>query len=94
MNYNVQNPNSTANDLVDQRQSDIEQLAQYMNFTTSTIPNSNGQIQVTALGRQLKPGDAREQDQRGRRRDKFTGTGFTAGIPATTLWAHRRLAPG
>ena len=29
--YNVQNPNSTPNDLVDQRQADVEQLAGYMN---------------------------------------------------------------
>jgi flagellar hook-associated protein 1 FlgK len=82
--YNIQNPNSTPNDLVDQREGDVEQLAQYMNFTTSTIPNSNGQIQVTALDTNANPvilvskttvngGIA------------FTGTSFTAGTPTATL---------
>jgi flagellar hook-associated protein 1 FlgK len=34
--------------LRDQRQQKLEQLAQYMNFTTTTVPNGNGAIQVSA----------------------------------------------
>jgi flagellar hook-associated protein 1 FlgK len=82
--YNVQNPNSSPADLVDQRQQDVEKLAQYMNFSTSTIPNSAGQIQVTALDQNSNPVTLVSKTSVvgpiG-----FNGTSFTGGSPSTTL---------
>jgi flagellar hook-associated protein 1 FlgK len=83
--YNVENPNSTPNDLNDQRQADVEQLAQYMNFTTSTIPNSNGQIQITALDANSNPVTLVSKTSVEGGGITFTGTGFTGGTPSTTL---------
>jgi len=83
--YNVQNPNSTPNDLVDQRQADVEQLAGYMNVTTSTIPNSYGQIQVTALDANSNPVTLVSKTSVEGNGITFTGAGFTGGVPSTTL---------
>jgi flagellar hook-associated protein 1 FlgK len=80
---NVQKPNS-ANDLVDQRQADLEQLAGYMNFTTTTIPNGNGQIDVNALDANSNPVNLVDKTTVAGAVN-FTGSGFTFGTPATTL---------
>jgi flagellar hook-associated protein 1 FlgK len=83
--YDVQNPHSTANDLNDQRQADLEQLAGYMNFTTSTVPNSNGQIQITALDQNSNPVTLVSNTSVEGGGIAFTGTSFTGGVPTTTL---------
>jgi flagellar hook-associated protein 1 FlgK len=83
--YNVQNPNSTPNDLIDERQADVEQLAGYMNITTSTIPNSGDQIQVTALDANSNPVTLVSKTSVQGNGIAFTGTGFTGGVPTTTL---------
>ena len=83
--YNAQNPGSTPNDLNDQREGDIEQLAQYMNFTTSTIPNSNGQLKLTALDPSSNPVTLVSGTEVEGNGIAFTGTGFTAGTPTTAL---------
>jgi flagellar hook-associated protein 1 FlgK len=83
--YNVQNPNSSPNDLVDQRQADVEQLSQYMNVTTSTIPNSGGQIKVTALDANSNPVTLVSKTSVQGNGIAFNGTGFTGGVPTTTL---------
>jgi flagellar hook-associated protein 1 len=82
--YQVQNPSSTPNDLIDQRQGDVQQLSQLMNITTSTIPNSYGQIQVSTLDANSNPVTLVSKTSV----DgpvTFTGSGFTAGTPQTTL---------
>jgi len=84
-NYTVQNPNSTPNDLIDQRQADLEQLAGYMNVSTSVIPDSNGQIQVTALDANSNPVTLVTKTSVEGGGIAFTGTGFTGGTPTTTL---------
>jgi flagellar hook-associated protein 1 FlgK len=83
--YTVQNPNSTPNDLVDQRQADVEQLAGLMNITTSVIPNSNGQIQVTTLDTNSNPVTLVNKTSVQGNGITFTGAGFTGGVPSTTL---------
>jgi len=83
--YNVQNPNSSPNDLNDQRQADIEQLAQYMNFTTSTIPNSNGQLQITALDNNSNPVVLVNKTSVEGGGIQFTGAAFTGGTPTANL---------
>jgi len=83
--YDVQNPNSTANDLNDQRQADLEQLAGYMNFTTSTVPNSNGQIQITALDQNSNPVTLLSKTSVEGGGIAFNGAGFTGGVPTATL---------
>ena len=82
---NAQNPNSSPNDLNDQREADIEQLAQYMNFTTSTVPNSNGQLQVTTLDANSNPVTLVSKTTVEGGGIAFNGTGFTGGTPTTTL---------
>ena len=72
-------------DLQDQRQSDLEQLAQYMNFTSQTIPNSNGQIQIAssdASGNSVVLVDRRTVVGGG---VTFDGTQFSGGASSTTL---------
>jgi len=83
--FNVDNPNSNANDLVDQRQADLEQLAGYMNFTATPIPNGNGQIQVTTLDANSNPVTLVNKTEVIGGGIAFTGTGFTAGSPPVTL---------
>jgi flagellar hook-associated protein 1 FlgK len=75
--YQVESPNSTANDLIDQRQADLQQLAQYMNFTTASIPNSNGQIEVTAVGADSNP--VTLVDKTNASTVAFDGSSFSAG---------------
>ena len=75
--YQVQTPNSTANDLIDQRQADLQQLAGYMNFTTSPIPNSNGQIEVTTLDANSNP--VTLVDKATASTVAFNGSSFTVG---------------
>jgi flagellar hook-associated protein 1 FlgK len=85
--YNVQSPNSStssANNLVDQRQADLQQLAGYMNFTTSAIPNSDGQIQVTTLDANSNPVTlvSKSTVEGG---ISFDGSQFSGGVPSTVL---------
>lgn len=79
------NAPGSALDLRDQRQADLEQLAQYMNFTATELPNSNGQIQIAAK-------DASNNDVVLVNKTTVTGNGvtfdgtqFSGGSPATTL---------
>lgn len=81
---NVQKPNS-ANDLVDQREADLEQLAGYMNVTATPIPNSDGQVDVTTLDANSNPVTLVDKSTVVGGGVTFTGTSFTAGLPATTL---------
>jgi len=83
--YNIQNPNATANDLVDQRQADLQQLAGYMSFSTSTIPNSAGQIQITAYDAASNPVTLVSKTSVEGGGIAFNGTNFTGGSPTTTL---------
>jgi flagellar hook-associated protein 1 len=83
--YNVQNPNSSPNDLIDQREADIEQVSGYMNISTSIIPNSNGQIQVTALDTGSNPVTLVSKTSVEGGGVAFNGTAFTGGTPTATL---------
>lgn len=81
----VQPPHNTANDLRDERQADLEQLAQYVNFTATAIPGSYGQIQLTsqdANGNSVTLVNKTSVKGGG---ISFDGTQFTAGSPATAL---------
>ena len=74
----------SALDLRDQRQSRLEELSKYMNFTTTSIPGSNGQIQITA--KDTGGADVLLVD-RGNALGTlaFNGTSFTGGSTGTML---------
>ena len=79
----VQAPGSAV-DLRDQRQARLEQLANYMDFTTQPLAGSGGQIEVIAKDTSggsfsLVQGDAVRGGL------TFTGTGFTGGQPPVAL---------
>ncbi len=81
--YEISAPGS-ALDLRDQRQRRLEELSSFMNFTTTTIPGGNGQIQISA--KDATGADVLLVD----RTDvlgsfAFNGTGFTGGATGTTL---------
>jgi flagellar hook-associated protein 1 FlgK len=82
--YEIQG-NGSANDLVDQRQSDLEQLAGYMNFTTSNIPGTDGQIAVTALDASSNPVTLVSKTTVEGSGITFDGTNFSGGSPSTQL---------
>ena len=70
--------------LRDQRQARLEQLAQYMDFSTQPLAGSSGQIEVIAMDSSggnfsLVQGDAVRGGL------TFTGTGFTSGQPPVAL---------
>jgi flagellar hook-associated protein 1 FlgK len=83
--FTVATPDSAPNDLIDQRQGDLEQLAQYMNFSTSTIPNSNGQIEVSALDTGSNPVTLVSKTSVEGSGISFDGTNFSGGSPSTVL---------
>jgi flagellar hook-associated protein 1 FlgK len=88
LNKNIQTSEVTtpgsALDLRDQRQSRLEELGQYMNFTATTVPGSNGQIQISA--KDTSGGSVVLVDGSSRIGNfSFNGTGFTGGSPATAL---------
>lgn len=82
-NYEISAPGA-ALDLRDQRQMRLEELSKLMNFTTTTIPGGNGQIQITA--KDTSGNDVLLVD-RGNVNGtlSFNGTGFTGGSGAESL---------
>ncbi|MGB8169831.1 MAG: flagellar hook-associated protein FlgK, partial [Chthoniobacteraceae bacterium] len=78
------NAPGAAMDLRDQRQTRLEELSKYLNFTTTTIPGGNGQIQITA--KDTSGSDVLLVD-RGVAVGTlaFNGAGFTGGASGATL---------
>lgn len=80
----ISSPNSSA-DLVDARQSKLEQLAQYMNFSVNNVPNGNGQIQVVSNDASGNPVVLVDKTAVPGGGISFDGTNFTGGYPSATL---------
>ena len=78
----IQQPGS-ALDLRDQRQAQLESLAKYVDFSSSEIPGSNGQIAVTV--RDQSNNQVNLVSKNVVHPLSFDGTNFTAGTPAATL---------
>jgi flagellar hook-associated protein 1 FlgK len=81
--YEISAPGS-ALDLRDQRQMRLEELSKLMNFTATTLPGGNGQIQITA--KDTTGNDVLLVD-RGQALGSlaFNGTTFTGGATGATL---------
>ncbi|HEX4666442.1 MAG TPA: flagellar hook-associated protein FlgK [Chthoniobacterales bacterium] len=70
-------------DLRDQRQSQLEQLGQYINFTATEVPGTHGQIQITTYDTASNP--VVLLDKAAPATITFDGTNFTTGVPPVTL---------
>ncbi len=78
----LQRPES-ALDLRDQRQSRLEELSKYIDFSTRQIPGGHGQIQVVA--KDTTGGDVMLVDKTSVTGVSFNGTQVSGGAPATPL---------
>ena len=72
-----------AMDLRDQRQSQLEELAKYVDFSVQPLAGFNGQIEVVA--KDTGGGSLSLVEGNNMRAFSFTGTGFTGGQPPVAL---------